>query len=293
MTKIIFSGIANKIAKHCVNLLTEAGLSTTESEQYIKPNFESNNGIPVWVASNDLHNLYSSSEEKDDIKFILFFNSPECTLSLLEPEKIDRNDNVFPDWIEITNELLNFYLSNMKNTILVNVASCINKPHSLIDIVNTKFGSKLQHRLSSEELKSKTHEFSLNQLFETKQSVSMNSLFDNDLIQEVYEKIVSAADLVTDIDESTFESRAKLHAEKSVTELATLQHKSVKNTEFESHVSELTSENEIALLQIHQLQEELEFYFIKSQSTAIWKNKSMQVDVTNRRFEKMLKLQNI
>ena len=284
-----------------------------------------------------IEELASTVHDNDNSKFILFYTSPEEFLSANGFNCSDNLDKVEQQWLPKIKLLTQFYLANKEQSVLVDKEQAIENSDELFNLINGRLSIVEPFTLHFEE-KDKAP-LGQNLLNQSLQLSTIKILNDQYEVQEAFETIVCAADLLIKNYDSSIEQREQYCFKKCQTladqvrddlvskqslvevtaenELALLQIQQLQeeleaifidNSKLKQEVektllvntaeinneplSELTVENEIALLQIQQLQEELEFYFIKYQSVSSNRfiNNATPINIANKRFEKSLTL---
>lgn len=281
MTKIAYSGVSGASNQHCMDFLMKAGIRSKTVSHLINKFLTSKNDNQGWVDISSIDEIHSQVDESS-INYILFYSSPEYYLANnLVVRKTDERAEVgennvkllLSNWLKETENTLEFYLSNMAGSLLVNTECCVEKINILIEKINKKFNCKLTKKIESNKATNEcnydSHSVKINQC------LSLNRLIDNYECQEIYEEIVSAADLLTEGD-CSFDSRVKLQLNKSTrsldvltTRLITLENSnnsfSDKNKNLENQAGmltsqnkELSSKNKRVLTQMQQLKHEME-----------------------------------
>ena len=87
-------------------------------------NLAFNNQVTTsWLS---IEELMSTGPEVDniDIKYVLFYNSPEAFLSALGDEAINHLEQAEQQWLPQTELFIQFYLAHKANAILVDSEQC-------------------------------------------------------------------------------------------------------------------------------------------------------------------------
>jgi hypothetical protein len=199
-----------------------------------------------------IEELMSSGHEVDnnDIKYVLFYNSPEAFLSEGGNKSIGNLVTAEQQWLPQTELLSQFYLAHKTNAILVNSEQCEINTDAFTALVNKKFN--IDSQVSNIKKISEKLNNDANKLLDQSLKVTiLTELSDNDAIQNTYENITSAADLLVASDDYTLENRAIIlldNCQKLVDKI---------NDKY-SKYTYLVKQNESSLTQVQQLQEELE-----------------------------------
>lgn len=280
--KINFSGVNTEENNKCINFLKNGTPKNSDL------NFSDA------ISINKLH------IQKGNIKNILFYCSPEYMLSKnvsLKKELVELSevDSQLRDWKTETELTLSFYLSHIDNSILVDVEQSLIDFKQFLQKINIKFGLHLiAKNIKNNDVDIENDKINLNIAYsEVAKSFELMNLSENYEIQDVYEEIVSAADLFVDNVNISFEYRARYLSEhcksrlqdifsqsslladensrlnrklanaddQRNSELLQLEQLQKKSLALSSLNSEKEAEIELSLLQIIQLQEELEGCF--------------------------------
>lgn len=209
-----------------------------------------------WVEPAAIHLLDFWRGFDSQIRFLLAYRSPAAVLgSLLRGQPADDESvrRVLLDWCHFNTELLRFYHANRDGCLLVNAGAIDQQPQTFVKAVATKFG--LGHRVTWPEGKPLP-----------------GRPLDAHLLEYLALQLVEKADAARSIYDE-LESTADLPGAESGQRTATawneyrnlLQLPSAGTASVGEQLKEATQENELLLLQLHQVQEELEHYFLEAQ----------------------------
>ncbi|MEI6893841.1 MAG: hypothetical protein V5789_04235 [Colwellia sp.] len=248
-----------------------------------------------WLPIDELVNA-DTSEHADNTKFILFYNTPEKFLMSLNSNTLEGSDKAETQWLPKIELLTQFYLINQHRAVLLDHEQCAPNIEVFLTLINEKLAIEKQ---SIAITKASNDNALGEQLFSQSLQLSLTqALSDNYVVQEAYENLMSAADLIVDNDDFSIEQRktiylkscqrlvektrelsecfdqlkaesdlSLLHIQQLQEELAQTQeshHQLVQEkSTLNSNVADLTAKNDLSLLQIQQLQEELEAMFLE------------------------------
>ncbi|GAW97804.1 MULTISPECIES: hypothetical protein [Colwellia] len=232
MTNIIFSGID----KTFFNRLTFNNKVTAS-----------------WLPIDE---LISTGPEVDssNTKYVVFYNSPEDFLSKLGDKALSNLEQAEQQWLPQTELLVQFYLAHKDNAILVDSEQCevsfdvfslLVKAKLNIDCQSSNTGNNNTRKIDDGE----------KLLIQSLQLTLVTALSEHYDIQNTYENVRSAADLLVISDDYTPEDRACTLRDKC--------QKLVENIKLNySKYTDLVKKSELSLSlaegQVQQLQEELE-----------------------------------
>ena len=237
-------------------------------------------------------------------RFALIYSPPQLGISqaILHPDSQDTAlEIIINSWIHYHTELLTFYHQHKGKCILVNFEQCLANPNEFISLCQQSFAFNFDKTAITPELKSNCLQSLETELFSVilKQHPQIDILYQeltasatifpksiqNDSI-EPKEQAVALWDNYKNTIQA-LKDNARLNSQ-NPKELDTLKEKITalteqrkiletqqeqktttlqnKINEYQEKSKESESENELMLLQLHQVQEELETHFLKSQS---------------------------
>lgn len=179
---------------------------------------------------------------------LMFYCSPEIYLA---ENTADKSCSVLlAEWEDKTQQLLNYTIENPEHCVLVDLGFVLSNPSEFVAFIK----QTLDIELSSTQY---------GRLGNSQLAMQCTQLIDCDSTQECYEDIMAAADLFDEQSEQAVAERLKSYL--LATELESGKLKAERDeakAQLENKTKDLGCENELALLQIHQLQEELESSFV-------------------------------
>ncbi len=231
-------------------------LNNVESDAWGWASLESSRLLDFWASIDQ------------SIHFVLLYAAPELSLarSLAAKGEVaeDLNDRL-ASWRLKNSELLDFYSRNRDRSLLLNTYSLIRTPHRLGELLTDRFGLDLPDA-NAANISAVDYPVSAMRAF-----LARTRLDDSDAIA-LYEELETASDLPAESGHDRYEaerawseyrqlleSQAELHAK-----TGDLQKELAKARQTGE---EQTKENELLLLQLHQVQEELENYYLRAQET--------------------------
>jgi hypothetical protein len=218
------------------------------------------------------------------VNFVLVYSAPEFVLGKAlcnRQATFDEIDWVLASWMTYHTEILRFYNRNPERCLLVNAEAITRDPKTFIDKVGNSFSMELT-------LPSDNQLESVDSISTISATLAKALLKDNDAYV-LYSELESVADIVsTHAIETHIEKyqaleefiallvrfdKAKIDIISQNTECANqltdvqikLEAECQKLTIFSSQQTELTQENELLRLQLHQVQEELEQNYLQIQ----------------------------
>ena len=205
-----------------------------------------------WLAIDELVN---TDNDFKNTKFVLFYSAPEAFFMSECTGILNSLDSIEQQWQPQIELLTQFYLNNIKQSLLVEHEHC--KANTIGFL--TRLESKLALKKESCQITESLGQISLYEKIskQVKKLCIISELKENYSVQDSYENIVSAADLLTPDCDTSIEHREAECINNYQQTLAKIQ-------QSQEELAELTSVNELSLLQIHQLQEELETLFIEN-----------------------------
>jgi hypothetical protein len=252
-----------------------------------------------WADSNSLYLLNYWRDFDPRTRFILVYSSPAYALGQLlrgKESSTERIESLCENWFNVNTELLRFYNRNQERCLLVNVETF----SSLIE--STKLLTLIQERLAI-NLHGQI-EFASSENDELFRLLTTSLIQEPPHIQALYQELESVSDAFFDRLEPTraqlgnaFEQYGKLLSgydnaiqltqklSQLEQELATEKQKPDLSIQLTQKISQLQQElaaekqkpnlsvrldvqekeNELLLLQLHQVQEELEHYFLENE----------------------------
>lgn len=240
-------------------------------EQQALDILHANQGKEVWGWANPfstwLLDFWKSLDP--NIYFVLVYSSPEEDVARFMMEEIEftQAGNTPADvWFSYNTQLLRFYNRNRERCILVGKNAACGNPSSLLGYCNKNFGLLLKTDVVATHTEG--HEYDAVSL-----ALARSGLENRDDLHRLYDEIQATATQVeaegspTILDTAWLAYRQTLLTNKKQQEQLKLSEiKQAENTadskQFQSKSKELEQENELLLLQLHQVQEELEHYFL-------------------------------
>ncbi|GLX81300.1 coiled-coil domain-containing protein [Thalassotalea eurytherma] len=285
----------NTIQQFLVNIENSKALENFAEFQKLAENGDDKFSF-VYYFEDDLNQLNQIDLQTDEQYLILMYDAPEHALLL----------NTVEQWQLANQELLGFYVSNIEQTKLLNAHQVCLNLKSFLDFLNTEYSLELSAELNaSNEYLSSTDLFNMEQQF--------TYLTENLETQYTFEQLESAAEILDSqystslsyrnaqwvsqlvncskkLVDQTQQQNIKIEKIKYAKQALTEQHLveltkelktyQEKNEKLSHERGELAYENELSLLQIHQLQEELEQMTVAHSMTKaeLEKNQNEKVD---------------
>lgn len=175
---------------------------------------------------------------------LMFYCSPEIYLA---ENAADKSCSVLlAEWEDKTQQLLNYTIENPEHCVLIDLGFVLSNPSEFVAFIkqtlNIELSSTQYGRLDNSQL-----------------AMQCTQLIDCDSTQECYEDIMAAADLFDEKSGQAVAERLKSYLLAIELESGKLKaERDEAKAQVETKTKDLESENELALLQVHQLQEELE-----------------------------------
>lgn len=219
-------------------------LSTIRNEQLFSWS-ETNNGLIL--------DLWKTADETS--KFLLFYSSPEFELgNYFNTHSFDENqvENIIGSWVIRTRAMLTFFMNNRNRCLFVNVQSADTMGDLLLQKLNEHFHLDLKTGVVIEE-QQKEHAALLKYLAAT-------LLFNNEKVAQLYDETISAATVLCDQDKDL-----KNILSRSVALIPGYLHEVKNLMRFHQLKNEMADELSMKQLQVFQAQEELDYYYVKSQ----------------------------
>ncbi|RLA50103.1 MAG: hypothetical protein DRR42_14065 [Gammaproteobacteria bacterium] len=216
-----------------------------------------NEPIFVWADTNSglfLNFWYATAE---NAKFVLFYSSPEHELgSYLKAHPYDTAivKKVIQAWITRTRAMLTFFMRNRDHSVLIDVESASKNTIGVIEKINKTFDVELNKPKNT----MRDHEEPIFQKY-----LAASLLFRNDTVAEIFDEVRSAATVICDSD-LTIEDIQK----RTENLIPVFQKAVTKHDQLVIDYSNANEELNMAILQLHKTQEELEFYYLKECETA-------------------------
>ena len=239
-----------------------------------------------WADTKTIYLLNYWRDFDPQTRFVLVYASPTYALAQLLRED-DASPVLVEDlcssWARFNAELLSFYNRNPGRSILVNIeAFSLHKDiNHLVSVVQDRLGINLSGQ-ADWSIKPVSNE-SLFRLF------ASSLLQECPAVQELYQELESVGDIISDFSEPpkeqvaqafvqyrylasrhdeavTLSTRLNTQVTEFQTQLAQVQQELASEKQkpnLGSQLKALEKENELLLLQLHQVQEELEQYFLK------------------------------
>ncbi|UPW20058.1 hypothetical protein M0C34_07290 [Agarivorans sp. TSD2052] len=225
----------------------------TCAEQIVAETNDASATAYACIFQGELSTLANAANIYQHCHFIHFYSAPE--FSCIDEEATKA-------WVGASNQLLDVHFSNLPRSTLFNQHQVFNNTQQWGDIFSRLFNVSLAHF-------SQTSESDFEELM-TVLSCCIR-IYSNQEVQALYEQLESASCSLN----KAFEPSINARQQNYLTELQQLNALSqIKATKYsaqiedvESSRNELKAENELALLQIHQLQEELEQTYLKERDT--------------------------
>ncbi len=205
-------------------------------------------------------------------RFALIYSPPQIGIShcLLHPSMQNENlESVINSWINYHLELLRFYHAHQDKCILVNFEQCLAYPNEFIKICKQSLGFIVDEKVDLQiDLTTNTMQCIEDELFR---------LLINEYpqVKQLYEELTASAtpfaqlkynDSIINVKdqkdylETVWKSYRKIQIQQiEASRIETTQENKLVDPK------ELETENELMLLQLHQVQEEFEHYFLKHQ----------------------------
>jgi hypothetical protein len=200
------------------------------------------------------------------LHFVLVVSTPQYALmqTLENGDSSHSVDAIMKGWYAYHSELLRFYHQNSQRCVLVDAEGSTKNPGVLIQLCNNQW--KLNLQSPSSTLFSNTHQ-NHNALAQYLAQKIGDGYPDNYHLQKKFEAILSNYGL------TGFTNTHHLHSDDLVASYHAVVHQAVEQKSLQqSQIAQLDSqlslhkqESELLLLQLHQVQEELEQYFLKNQ----------------------------
>lgn len=211
---------------------------------------------PLFTWENSNASLYLNFWKKtaENVKFLLFYSSPELELSnyiSTHPFDTSSIEMVIDAWQIRTRAMLAFFMHNRDRSLLLNVQSANSENESFVQVLNQQFDLDLEPKpLTSASLKNNSV------LIEY---LATTLLLNSQQVSELYDEVRSAATLISDRDTSisSIEARNTALVDAFLAEVSVYSH--LRDTR-----SALEDELATNQLQINQMSEELEHYFKNS-----------------------------
>ena len=266
-----------------------------------------------------------------DKTFAFFFCSPEYYLATMEDatsddENIDQKE-CLDNWLEGARKIWGFYVSYPDSTLLINIEDVAKDPLSNAskvfefvgcelddngndnnqapNSINTTMANPIEKLslLLLQNMKLETIKASseLNELYANlaMTSILADSALSYDASERAGMRLSECQKLITMIStrqvqlESESASFATSNSELIVDNAKLKAEFTSRTLALESSLSELTAENELSLLQINQLQEELEHYYIQYQNMTYSPNTEISYATDLKRVKISLSLMNM
>ena len=228
------------------------------------------------------------------IRFVLVYSAPEFVICNMLQQQVDAPadmDSILAAWNRYNTELLRFY--NRDRCLLINAQTALQQPSVLLEKMADAFALRLQ--LPAEEARQNTSRVAAGLACSL---ISDTSPTDQNAL---YQELESTADIISSgVRPSTQEKLQawseynrlirELNNNASLTEQQQRELETLKaELEQQTHNNlnkqqELERENELLLLQLHQVQEELEQHFLNNQELGK-KEKQLTIDIQRKQQE--------
>jgi len=198
-----------------------------------------------------IEELMSTEHEIDnnDTRFVLFYSSPEVFLSTLGHKAINHLDQAEQQWLPQTELFIQFYLEHKANAILVDSEQCERNTDAFRALIDQKFDINSELSINSDNNFQQIDDSKklLEQSLQLTLLVALSEHYD---IQNTFENVISAADLLVECDDYAPEERiSTLHDNcQSIVDVNNGKH---------SEYVDIVKENDQLLLQVQQLKKEL------------------------------------
>ena len=193
----------------------------------------------------------------EDTKFLLFFASPEDELAnfiLNNGYCIDGYKNALGAWAIRTRAMQVFYMSNRDRCLLLNTKSANRNPERFVRLSSEILDIKLARPGVITQLMEQDHYYL--------QFLTATLLVGEDVISELYDEVRSAATVLDDNDLSMKDAKSRSE------DLIPLSLKALQQNNLEAaEKMALAEELEATKLHIVQIQQELEFFYLKERNT--------------------------
>ena len=235
-----------------------------------------------WADTGTVRLLDFWRENEPGTGFVFVYASPETAVAealkheQATPEQIRRT---IASWTDYNTAILKYYNRHRECCLLVNRSACVHDPGALVAQIKDVFGIALQlsgyepERKESSAVAAMLAKSFIGQyrevtaLYHELESTANLHGSDNAVREaENREAWQEYQTLVSKLEKGAAESNRQIEslAEKLRETQQSLDGKGPDTDELSSKNAELTQENELLLLQLHQVQEELEQYFLQS-----------------------------
>ena len=235
-----------------------------------------------WADTGTVRLLDFWRENEPGTGFVFVYASPETAVAealkheQATPEQIRRT---IASWTDYNTAVLKYYNRHRERCLLVNRSACVHDPGALVAQIKDVFGIALQlsgyepERKESSAVAAMLAKSFIGQyrevtaLYHELESTANLHGSDNAVREaENREAWQEYQTLVSKLEKGAAESNRQIEslAEKLRETQQSLDGKGPDADELSSKNAELTQENELLLLQLHQVQEELEQYFLQS-----------------------------
>lgn len=258
---IIFGAMAGTDWQAITPLLESMGCSSVpekETEQWLLPNAKedelptpSDGGVPLLAVGErifdmNLPELLSSSH---DIQVLLVYDRPEVSVAKAVGEGEGPTESL-KKWQNQVEAILNAYRSERRKVHLVSAEQIAQNPVSFADAIKKHIGLDGSNRLPP-------CEYQLDKSLEIYQLVGHQMVLQTDRARKLAEEFeASSIPLGERFDSPVFDCERIFRSVKP-------------GVIAEDSLTDLENENELLLIQLHQVQEELESYYLENQEEAI------------------------
>jgi hypothetical protein len=245
-----------------------------------------------WADARAVWLLDFWKEIEPQIRFVLVYTAPEFALGqMLNAQEItpQSSSQAIASWVAYNTELLRFYHRNQDTCLLVNAAEVINAPEALLKKAANHFGLEIALAGNQANIDSTA-------ISAVATALAKTLIEDNDEVRALYRELESAADInaqdngtqKAEYDQALTEYTALLNRLHTLSNEAVQKSSAVENLKFEhsqiqqlleatkqqlvqqvslhsehhekhtATINGLNKDNELLLLQLHNVQEELE-----------------------------------
>jgi hypothetical protein len=214
--------------------------------------------IFVWADNNSSLLLDFWNAAAKDAKFLLFYSSPEYELSSYfktNPFNAKEIERIIECWVTRLRAMLTFFMNNREHCLLVNVQTVKSEYGLFTQTIKEKFDLDSEHEPSVADMQPEN--------FNLMEYVTATLMFENDTAAEIFDEVRSAATVIAGNDSNTRDIQARV--EKLTPDFL---NKVAQLTQFGNDFKKISDELTMTNLQLHQTQEELEFFYLSERDTA-------------------------
>ncbi len=190
---------------------------------------------------------------------LLVYSPPGLALARALEQGSDADcEQVLQDWSDKARTLLRHYMLNRGRCTLVNELALLHTPNKVLAAFSKKTGRALTTEAAQDS------EQAPQPLFE---ALGTSLAYNDQHSSSLYRDLETVADVSGEVAMSQHQASLQEALQEMATETAEPQNPESLNSESQTaeQVQELKEENELLLLQLHQVQEELEHYFCEYQ----------------------------